>query len=45
LSWRDVPNDPHSVGPRPRQLLPLLYHLTNRPAGLRLLVLCESKPL
>jgi hypothetical protein len=33
------------MDPRPRQLLPLLYHLTDRPAGLRLLLVCQSKPL
>lgn len=33
------------MGPRPRQLLPLLYHLTIRPAGLRAVLLCRGTPL
>jgi hypothetical protein len=45
VSWRVVPKDSPTMGPRPRQLLPLLYHLTIRPAVLCLLLLCQSKPL
>ncbi len=33
------------MGPRPRQLLPLLYHLTIRSAGLRVVLLCNSSTI